>query len=970
MRRTALFFVTALLALAGLQSPAQAVGITYPTPTLVADLNPHTNYDQIDGATEFNGALYYSGNSAEIGYELRRINSAGVSEVVADINTEGSSYPYSMNVFKNKLYFVATDAEGDRYLYSLTTSGALVQHLKVAGPNNYSGGEQTAVFNNLLYFYRFDGSSDSAGWELWQTAGSSFALTSIPTHDPSEYMGTFSFEIVNNKLYFAMPTSNNGNATILGVIGSNGIATVAPSTQSLTNPFNLIALGNKLAVVADGTSGAEVYIYDGVNTPVAMNVASDENGVQGSYPNDLDVFNGNLYFSARLANEGGYELWRTNGVSQPTRFTGSYFDIGDFVSPTLYGVLGGRFYFAAKTNNDLQYDYNTGLFSTDGTTIRAEAAAPLVLNPDNSSQSVFNGKMYVTANIGTGFRLYSFDGLVMTEVEHGDHSTGQGYFEPWGDKSFAVTSEALYFSGYTGESSGFFKFDGVSTPTLVPGSQDMFIESIFSIGETVYVSAQPFTYSNQNLFLYKISDTGALVKQNALSDALGINPIEFVEPMGDGTLFVTYQTVVLLVNSQIQVMDTSNLSEIQTGVLSNGNYYFFANGDQGKDIYRWDGINSPVKFVDPELSIWDSAPQLFAVNGEVHFINNYGDGTAMYRVTAEGPVFLGYGDSLDGVYLNETVKVGNSTYLLAYNYGLGERQVWKASAGGLELVADIDAQFENIEAIALVDGRLVVSGFGNSGSLIAAVVESNGMISTILNTGVLEYEEIYGRVASFKGDYYFPYNHPEFGLELATTGSGVTAVASDAPTNLVVGSGTDSSVALSWSAPSNTGGQPLSTYVVEYSTNGSTWTNFYHPASTQTSIVVTSLKFKTNYQFRVKARTLEGNSAATSSVSKKTTVFMPGKVRSLAVASKGITKASAKVTWLTPSVKGSGGIKDYKIETSTNGKKWTVVKDGVSKVASITLKKLKSKTKYFVRVTAIAFSGNGPVSSKVQFKTK
>ncbi|MEY2635170.1 MAG: hypothetical protein RIS75_1110, partial [Actinomycetota bacterium] len=615
--------------------------------------------------------------------------------------------------------------------------------------------------------------------------------------------------------------------------------------------------------------------------------------------------------------------------------------------------------------------YHTGLFSTDGTTIRAEAAAPSVMNPDLEHPQIFNGKLYLTADTGTGFHLYAFDGTVMSEVEHADYSTGNGYFEPWNESAFAVTNDYLYFSGYTGEVSGLFKFDGDSTPTLVPGSEGLYIQMIFTIGDSVYVSGQPTeTFMFQNLFLYKISVTGALVLQTSLSETLGINPIESVQPMGDGSLFVMYQNAHLLKNGQFETMDTSNLSDIKEGVVANGYYYFFADGDLGKDLYRWDGVSAPVKYIDPEFSPWDSAPDLFIVNGAVHFIYNYGDGSAMYKVTAQGAEFVDYELSLSHPYIRDVVIIGSSTYLNAYNNDLGDRQVWKASAAGLEIMTEVNDQFENIESLSLANGRLVVSGFGNDGEMIGAVVESNGSVSTILNTGVSEYEEIYARMTSFKGDYYFPYNHPQFGLELATTGNGVTAVAPSAPTNLAVGVGTDSTVELSWSAPSNTGGQPLSTYVVEYSTNSSTWTNFYHPTSTQTSIVVTGLTFNTNYQFRVKARTVKGNSAATSSVSKKTTVIKPGKVRSLAVAAKGIAKSSAKVTWLAPAVQGSGGIKDYKIETSTNGKKWTVVKDAVSKVASITLTKLKSKTKYYVRVTAIAYSGSGPVSSKVLFKTK
>ena len=47
---------------------------------------------------------------------------------------------------------------------------------------------------------------------------------------------------------------------------------------------------------------------------------------------------------------------------------------------------------------------------------------------------------------------------------------------------------------------------------------------------------------------------------------------------------------------------------------------------------------------------------------------------------------------------------------------------------------------------------------------------------------------------------------------------------------------------VSWVAPVSTGGSPITEYVVKYSSNnGATWTTFVRPASTATSVIVTSL---------------------------------------------------------------------------------------------------------------------------------
>ena len=79
-----------------------------------------------------------------------------------------------------------------------------------------------------------------------------------------------------------------------------------------------------------------------------------------------------------------------------------------------------------------------------------------------------------------------------------------------------------------------------------------------------------------------------------------------------------------------------------------------------------------------------------------------------------------------------------------------------------------------------------------------------------------------------------------------------SALAPAAPTGI---SGTPGvgSVALSWTAPSNTGGVSLTDYAVQYSTDQSNWTNFADGTSTATTATVTGLQGGTNYFFRVAA---------------------------------------------------------------------------------------------------------------------
>jgi hypothetical protein len=93
-----------------------------------------------------------------------------------------------------------------------------------------------------------------------------------------------------------------------------------------------------------------------------------------------------------------------------------------------------------------------------------------------------------------------------------------------------------------------------------------------------------------------------------------------------------------------------------------------------------------------------------------------------------------------------------------------------------------------------------------------------------------------------------------------------SAIVPAAPTGI---SGTPGvgTVALSWTAPTNTGGVALTDYVVQYSTDQSSWTTFADGTSTATTATVTGLTGGTNYYFRVAAANSVGTGAyATSSV--------------------------------------------------------------------------------------------------------
>jgi len=105
----------------------------------------------------------------------------------------------------------------------------------------------------------------------------------------------------------------------------------------------------------------------------------------------------------------------------------------------------------------------------------------------------------------------------------------------------------------------------------------------------------------------------------------------------------------------------------------------------------------------------------------------------------------------------------------------------------------------------------------------------------------------------------------------------VSATAPAAPTGLT-GTPSNGSVALSWIAGSN-GGSAITDYLIQYSTDQSTWSTFADGTSSATSATVSGLTNGTQYFFRVSAANALGASA-NSSVASTTPVAPPTPISS------------------------------------------------------------------------------------------
>jgi titin len=181
------------------------------------------------------------------------------------------------------------------------------------------------------------------------------------------------------------------------------------------------------------------------------------------------------------------------------------------------------------------------------------------------------------------------------------------------------------------------------------------------------------------------------------------------------------------------------------------------------------------------------------------------------------------------------------------------------------------------------------------------------------------------------------------------------------PASLGAASGIASGeVRLTWSVPIDDGGVPVTDYVVERSTDGTTWTSADGRISTATTTSVRGLTNGARYRFRVAALNALGQGSWSESAI-ATPRWKPAAPRLRATAARSL---QVKLTWTAPTSNGAP-ITDYVIQRST-GKRWTTVRDGISTARSLVITRLTDGVAYRFRVAAVNAVGRGLWSASVQ----
>ena len=288
---------------------------------------------------------------------------------------------------------------------------------------------------------------------------------------------------------------------------------------------------------------------------------------------------------------------------------------------------------------------------------------------------------------------------------------------------------------------------------------------------------------------------------------------------------------------------------------------------------------------------------------------------------------------------------------------------------GLTATAESDTQI-NLEWQAPDDGGSAITGyvlqFNTDGGSSFTDIELTGTATTYQHTGLSASTEYHYQVAATNNVGASAYSS----VASATTQDvPATATIPDMPTGLTATVESDTQIDLAWTAPSSDGGTAITSYLLEYSTDGgSIFMELHTSDATTRAYQHTGLTASTEYHYQVAATNNVGASAYSSVASATTqdvpaTATVPDMPAGLMATAQSDTQINLE--WTAPSSDGGSAITGYVLQFNTDGGSSFTDIELTGTATTYQHTGLSASTEYHYQVAATNNVGTGAYSSAV-----
>jgi len=302
----------------------------------------------------FNGEIFYAGHTFDEGFELWKINSTGMTEMVKALPGVGTNNTLTPSKFV---------AHSDGFLYFLSwannapcalwrTNGTTAGTTKIKDIPNmvhlFSAGSKLFLF----------GPNGSGNHKLWVSDGTEAGTVVIKDFNPAGFPTNSNHYTFNDRLFFTLDDQINGSELWVSdgtTSGTQMVENLNPGAASSSATPLGHESGNLYVAANNGTIGPALYkitanpIITGGIPQYAFKLVKDINTVSDatSYFDKGIAFQGKFYFSAGDG-DGTSKLCRTDGTNVGTEVLGGLY-------PKSFCALNNKLLFA--NYNPANFDF-------------------------------------------------------------------------------------------------------------------------------------------------------------------------------------------------------------------------------------------------------------------------------------------------------------------------------------------------------------------------------------------------------------------------------------------------------------------------------------------------------------------------------------------------------------------------------------------------------------------------------------